>query len=255
MKKKIPAAPVPAPAPKGFQKLSSFSKGMLIALSAIALLLVLVTFMDMSGFHLIWPEIIPLGCLLVLILALVWGCVILYRKIKTESRKKLFVVIALLIIMIISVGLTNSILQISSLAMLHKYSTIESPAGSPVVIMYAVDTGVEDYDSMIARMDARSAYFDELNGIEPSEKVAINPVFTSILEAYDSEDFGYAYFAFPRVMGLFYTSNCEMEGAIYRGCESTAKLLYEWSDDAHLRLYLEEPLPGDEGEVLLTLAG
>ena len=67
MKKKIPAAPVPAPAPKGFQKLSAFSKGMLIALSAIALLLVLVTFMDMSGFHLIWPEIIPLGCLLVLL--------------------------------------------------------------------------------------------------------------------------------------------------------------------------------------------
>lgn len=254
MKKKIPAAPVPAPAPRGFQKLSSFSKGMLIGLSTLALLLVIITALDMGGFHLIWPEVIPMGCLLMLILGLVWGCVILYRKIKTDSRKKLFVVVALLIIMIISVGLSNSILQISSLAMLHKYATLESPAGSPVVIMYAVDTGVEDYDAMIARMDARSAYYDELNGVAPTEKVTLNPVFTSILEAYDSEDFGYAYFALPRVLGIFYTSNCEMDGVIYRGCESTAKLLYEWTDDTHLRLYLEDPLPGDEGSSTLTLA-
>ena len=62
MKKKIPAAPVPAP--KGFQKLSSFSKGMLIGLSTLALLLVIITGLDMGGFHLIWPEVIPMGCLL-----------------------------------------------------------------------------------------------------------------------------------------------------------------------------------------------
>ena len=51
---------------------------------------------------------------------------------------------------------------------------------------------------------------------------------------------------------MFYQKNADSQGVIYRGCESQAKLLYEWADDGSVRFYLENPEVGDEGEILLN---
>lgn len=103
-----------------------------------------------------------------------------------------------------------------------------------------VDTGIggeDDYDATMARMDARR----EAICAETGE--AVDP------EEYPRGAFGYVYTAYPKVMGLFYNKNADSQGQIYRGCESEAKLLYEWTD-GDVRFYLENPEVGRRGRDL-----
>ena len=42
-----------------------------------------------------------------------------------------------------------------------------------------------------------------------------------------------------------------MEGKIYQGVNSAAKLNFEWLENGDLRLYLKDAELGDSGEVIL----
>jgi len=72
------------------------------------------------------------------------------------------------------------------------------------------------------------------------------------LEAYDYEAYGYIFGAYPVRMGIFYDTNVECDGLIYRGAESTSKIMHEWLDDGALSIYLDSPLPGDSGKLSLA---
>ena len=120
--KNIPAAP--APEKKERKPLSTFSKGMIIAISALALLLVALTLLDAGGIHLISPDIIPLGCIAMLLGFLAWGAHGIYGRIKTDSRKRIFVLVAMIIIMIIGLLTTNMTMQVTQLSITSYFFNI-----------------------------------------------------------------------------------------------------------------------------------
>lgn len=64
--------------------------------------------------------------------------------------------------------------------------------------------------------------------------------------------YGYVYTAYPSVMGIFYRSDADTEGEIYRGYLSESRILYEWTDEGDtIRIYLEDAEPGDSGEIIV----
>jgi len=71
------------------------------------------------------------------------------------------------------------------------------------------------------------------------------------MDGYDYGAYGYIYAAYPVRMGIFYDSNVECDGLIYRGAESASKLMHEWQADGSLSLYLDSAEPGDSGRLSL----
>ena len=71
------------------------------------------------------------------------------------------------------------------------------------------------------------------------------------MDAYDYEAYGYVFGAYPVRMGIFYDTNVECECLIYRGAESSSKIMHEWLPDGTMTLYLESPEPGDSGRLSL----
>ena len=92
-------------------------------------------------------------------------------------------------------------------------------------------------------MDARKAHILET---DPSEKDKLESE-----EDYPVGAFGYYYTVYPRVAGIFYNKNAQVEGKIYQGVNSAAKLNFEWLENGDLRLYLKDAELGDSGEVIL----
>lgn len=259
-KKKIPA-PVPPrqeEAPKG--QLSTFSKVMIVLLVIDMIIVMLFTFLDRMGLHLLIPEIISVGSALVIVLLLTWAGVSAYNRIRSERAQRMIRIIGLPIGMGIAAFILVAAAQLTMYAMPHTYGTIESPAGQKVVILRLNDVGAgteEDYAATIARMNARVAYLNSQSGdaeITP-EAEAANPEAAYeaavALETYPNEAYGYIYIALPRKMGIFYTSRVEIEGEIYRGEASKSGLFFEWLDDNTVRFYLENAEPGDSGEMTL----
>ena len=70
-------------------------------------------------------------------------------------------------------------------------------------------------------------------------------------EEYELSDLGVICRVYPRKLLLFYDSKHPSEGQIETGYASEALLKYEWNDDG-LHMYLENPEPGDEGELTLS---
>ena len=280
--KKIPAVPVAA---KKKQGLSRFSKTMMAICSALALILMLATIIDLSGYHLLSPEVVPVGCIFECALLLVWLSGILARRRKTESGQRIFTLASALVIMLLGLLACTYILQYVQIVMPHKYAIVESPEGQKVVILQAVDTGFagnEDSMAMLQRMDERQAYWAEKRAAEIAElgEAAGDPIAPPVItvegvpsavkvdengeivydesgildysmDAYAFESYGYIFGAYPVRMGIFYDTNVECDGLIYRGAESTSKIMHEWLADGSLSLYLEEPVPGDSGSVTL----
>lgn len=223
------------------KKMSGFNKFMLISISVLCVIMLTVSIMEKCGLSLITAEAALLGCILVVVMLAVWGAVTLYRRIKSKSLRIAAGLLMGFLVVLLGGYASAYVMQFSQLALPHEYATIASPSGKKVVVLARVDTGIggeDDYDATMARMDARR----EAICAETGE--AVDP------EEYPRGAFGYVYTAYPKVMGLFYNKNADSQGQIYRGCESEAKLLYEWTD-GDVRFYLENPEVGDEGEISL----
>ena len=225
------------------KKLSGFSRIMVIYIAILCAVLLVISVLERFGLCLIATEAGMLGCILLLVSLLVWGAVSLCRRVRTRGvRLVAGLAMGFVVLLIGSVSMTY-VLQFSQLALYHEYATITSPTGKKVVVMTAIDSGIESpeaYAAVLERMDARAVALtgEHLPEGEDSE--------------YPRGAFGYVYTAYPKVLGVFYNRNADSQGVIYRGCESQAKLLYEWADDGSVRFYLENPEIGDEGEILLN---
>lgn len=262
-KKKIPA-PVPAQqeeTPKS--QFSTFSKVMIALIMIDIAIVMLFTILDGAGLHLLIPEIISVGSALVMVLLMVWACVSVYNRIRSERGQRIARIIGLPVGMGVAAFLLVAAAQLTMYAMPHAYGTIESPAGQKVVILRINDVGAgteEGYAATIARMNARVAHMNSQSAdaeVAPEADTAANPEVAYdaavALDSYPVEAYGYVYIALPRKMGIFYTSKVEVEGEIYRGAESKSGLFFEWLDDNTVRFYLENAEPGDEGEMILRL--
>ncbi|MGN0803217.1 MAG: hypothetical protein ACI4MF_11540 [Candidatus Faecivicinus sp.] len=257
---------------KARRPLSTFSKVMMIAIGATSMLLIATTLLEQNGIRLLaMPELNFLGCVVIIVELLIWGAVSISRRIRGKNGKLVFNLIAVLVIMMVGMFLSTYIMQFGQLTLPHAYGTIQSPAGRKVVIVNSVDTGMNgdgDFAAMLARMDERVAYIeasatpapaegevsDAEATAEPAAEATAEPDANdaAVLDSYPYGAYGYVYCAYPRVMGIFYNMNVSVEGLIYRGCESQARLCYEWLDDTTVRFYLEDAEPGDSGEILLS---
>lgn len=248
-KRKTPVSVPVQPEQSSRSRLSTFSKVM-IALIAVDILVVMIfTILDGFGLHLLIPEIISVGSALVIVLFLVWVGVGVYNRIRSERARRVYRVIGLSLGMGISMFLLVVAAQLTMYAMPHAYGTIESPLGQKVVILRLNDVGAgteQDFAATLARMNARVAH---LGG----EELADANDAVEQLESYPEEAYGHVYIALPRKLGIFYTSNAQIEGEIYRGSASQSGLFFEWIDDTTVRFYLENPEPGDEGSMTLTI--
>lgn len=262
---------------KARRPLSTFSKVMMIAIGATSMLLIATTLLEQNGIRLLsLPELNFLGCVVIIVELLIWGAVSISRRISGKNGKMIFNLIAVLVIMMVGMFLSTYIMQFGQLTLPHAYGTIQSPAGRKIVIVNSVDTGMNgdgDFAAMLARMDERVAYIEanaspapadgELSAeaeataeptAEPAAEATAEPTAddAAVLDSYPYGAYGYVYCAYPRVLGIFYNMNVSVEGLIYRGCESQARLCYEWLDDTTVRFYLEDAEPGDSGEILLS---
>lgn len=254
--------------------MSVATKIVLAVIFTLSLLLVLVTVLDMGGLHLLTPELIPMGCVVEVLLLLTLPAIYIYRRRPDEHKKRISMLVSALVIMIVGLFLSSYVLQYAQVLLPAKYGVIKSPAGEKVAILSLIDNGFggnEDTLAMLRRMDERQlARKAAAEGVEydPSqlpevpaavlrdengEIIYVDGIVSYNLDAYDYEAYGYIYAAYPIKLGLFYTSNVLSEGMIYRGVESEAKLLYDWTDDVTLNLYLENPQPGDSGSCTLHL--
>lgn len=75
----------------------------------------------------------------------------------------------------------------------------------------------------------------------------------SIIDDDGSDQLGLTYTAYPRVAGIFYDATRPGEGTLEIGLHSSAQLMYEWTDENTMHLFIRDPQPGDEGEHWLTL--
>ena len=266
-KKRKHVNPVPAqPEEKKESKWSPFSKVMVALIVSVMVVVMIFTLLDGMGLHLLWPEIISVGSALVPVLLLFWGAVGIYNRIRSEKAQRIYRIVGLSLGMGLAAFVLVAAAQLTMYAMPHAYGTIKSPAGQKVVILRLNDVGAgtdEDYAATIARMNARVEYLNgkaAANGeteANPDAETAANSeaaVDAAVaLESYPMEAYGYVYLALPKKMGIFYTSNVVVEGEIYRGDASESGLFFEWLDDDTVRFYLENPEPGDEGEMILHL--
>lgn len=278
--KKIPVAPAPE---KKKQPISTFSKTMMIITGVLAIILLVFTVFDMSGYHLLSAEMMPVGCIFEVALLLIWLCGIVARRRKTEHGQRIFTLASSLVIMMLGLLACNYILQYVQIVMPHKYAVVKSPEGQKVAILQAVDTGFagnEETLAMLQRMEERQAYLDEKKAADGEEAAEVtesaelavraegvplgvtvdengeivydeNGFLSYSLDAYDYEAYGYVFGAYPVRMGIFYDTNVECDGLIYRGAESQSKIMHEWLSDGSLSIYLDSPEPGDSGKLSL----
>lgn len=213
---------------------------MLTAMSVAAVVLIVTTVLDQRGIKLLWPEFNMLGCVFMLVMLLVWGAGCLYKRVKKQGTKTVVALGLGFVIMLVGLTLSTLVMQFGQMAMAQQFATISSQSGKKVALMRAVDMGVgteEDFNDMQARMDVRKAAIEAETG--------------ETEEDYPRGAFGYVYAAYPKILGIFYNANADCEGMIYRGCESESKILYEWTDENTLHIYLGNYEPGDEGEIVL----
>ena len=215
-------------------------------IAVLSVVLLVVNVLDRSGYALIESYLNLLGVLLLLfslvVIAGVWGI----RKVKARAGKFALGALLALVVMIGGAYALTAVSQYSALLIPSRYAVLTSPAGKQAVILRGVDTGYESEEAAEAtkaRMDARKAHILET---DPSEKDKLESE-----EDYPVGAFGYYYTVYPRVAGIFYNKNAQVEGKIYQGVNSAAKLNFEWLENGDLRLYLKDAELGDSGEVIL----
>ena len=74
---------------------------------------------------------------------------------------------------------------------------------------------------------------------------------TILAENPESENpgWGYSYYAYPRVLGVFYRSDADASGDLYADFENPqGQLMIEWPDEDTARLFIENPGATEGGE-------
>lgn len=167
---------------------------------------------------------------LLLVSALIAGTAWLTRRFSSRGARIATGSICTLVILALSLLLLSMSNFLMATQMPMQYTVLTAPDGRAAVVLRQLSASQE-------RMEARFA--------ARGEKMNANQV--------SIEDFGYRYTAHPRVARFFYNEKCVPEGELEIGCASEAQLMYEWTREDELRLYVENAAAGDGGELRLKL--
>lgn len=216
----------------------------LIILTIATVVLAVFTTLERAGYRLMATETTLIGMVVLLVGFVTWGLSAIARRFKSKYGRIVAIFCVGAIVLIIGSLLLAYISQFARIMLPSKYSVITNEAGRKAVVMMRVDTGFESEEAYLAataRMDARR---EQILAEDPSVVVTEE-------DPYPTGAYGFSYNIYPVVGGIFFNEKADAEGTVYRGHSSEAKLLYEWLDDDTLRLYLENPEIGDEGESIL----
>lgn len=204
------------------------------ALLFFGLLIVLLTFIGIMGWRGyvmidMGTEYLLFGLLIVG--ALIFGLASLIKRMMHRTSRIVAGIFGGLVILVVAVAmlaLFTFMLKVNTPA---QYTTLTSPGGKKAVVMREWDL---EGETVKARMDAR---------LEKDPEGA---------DEMTQEDMGYSYFAAPRVLGVFYDSDARSEGRLAIGVMSNARLMHIWEGET-LKMYIENPEPGDQGEIILNM--
>lgn len=213
-----------------------FGKIKLFLIGYFVLLVLLLTFigaMDWFGYKMLDMTLEFAFFTLLICSALIALVVWLVRRVMRSWVKVVIGSISGLIILALAMG----IMSMMSMMLLYNipmhYTTLTSPEGREAVVMRLFS---RDMDAANARAEERRAE---------------NPA--SAAEEYVLDDLAYAYTAYPKAAGFFYNSRQPSQGSVEIGCDSEAQLMYEWTEENTLRMYIEKPELYDHGELTLDL--
>ena len=213
-----------------------FRKIRVFIIGYFALLVLLLTFvgaMDWFGYKMLDMTLeFALFTLLVcsaLIALVVW----LMRRVMRSWVKVVIGSVAGFAILALAMG----IMWMMSMMLLYNipmhYTTIESSNGGSAAVMRLFS---RDMDAANARAEERRAGDPEA---DPQEYVLA--------------DLAYEYTAYPKAALFFYNSRKPSQGTVEIGSDSRGQLMYEWTDENTLHMYIDNPEPYDRGELNLTL--
>ena len=204
----------------------------LILFAVLIALLTFIGIMNWRGYAMINMSTQYLLFGILVVSAMVAGLAALVKRIMSRAVKGIVVALGGIIIVVAAVvllALSTFILNVNTPV---PYTTLTSPAGKNVAVM-------REWGSDSDLMDLRAA-----------ERWANDP--EAVEGEFEKEDLGYSYFAAPKVMGMFYNKNAKTEGILEIGVMSQAQLMYKWEGEV-LTLYIENPEPGDAGELTLNV--
>ena len=213
---------------------SPFGGMKLFFIAYFALLMLALTFigvMGSLGYEMVNPSAKFVLFGLLIGSAMIAGAIWIVRRIWRKWVKIAVGALLTVVILAVTVGmsLAFSLVLVASTP-LH-YTTLTSPGGEAVVVMREISN---DAGRLAERMQA--AGLDATQG--PRTEA----------------DLGELYTAHPRKLRFFYNKKVSGEGSLEIGRASEARLMYEWTDDAMLHLYIDAPEPGDGGEIFFPLA-
>ena len=253
---------------KKIRDFSTFSKIMMVLIAVLGLLLTIAALMENAGYVLIQSGLSLLGMGLLIWLLPLWGGVALFKKIRNRGLRLFGSLIGGTVLLAAGLAGIFYLGQINVMAMPAEYAKIPAPDKGSIVVLRRLDTGMESEEAtraMLDRMDMRYDYLLEdpsrLSGIDAETEFTYVPLEErKALQESDGSDmsgiypvgcFGYVYTAYPTAFFMFYDTNVPSEGAIYIGYDSKAEMKYQWQEDGTVRLYLENAMPGDSGEIIV----
>ena len=210
-------------------RLNKVDKVILVGLIILMLVLAVLSVMSRFGLILIKGSLYTLGAFASLAILLGWGCYALVRIFKKKSTRMIMGTLAAVVMFLLLTVGVSLISVFSSISIPVEFDTIVN-GDKKVVIL-------KGYDLDEARVALRK---EERLKNDPEA----DPEDTA-------EDYGYHYYAYPKVMGIFYRADADVEGEIYVGQASQAQLMIEWLDENTAHLFLENPEIGDGGDFYL----
>ena len=205
---------------------------MLIVFAVLIVVLAFIGIMNWRGYVMINMSTQYLLFGILVVGAMIAGVAALAKRIGIRVLKGIVMVLGGIIAAaaaVVLLALSTFILNVNTPV---PHTTLTSPAGKNVAVM-------REWGGDPDLMDLRAA-----------ERWANDP--EAVEGEFEKEDLGYSYFAAPKVMGMFYNKNAKTEGILEIGVMSQAQLMYKWEGET-LTLYIENPEPGDAGELTLNV--
>lgn len=205
---------------------TKIDKVFLAVMVILAVLMSVVEIMRRFNLELINGGLYLYGAYIGLFVMLSWGAVAIFRKIKNKTARIIVGTLIAVVIFLLATIVGAYVGLVVNITIPREYSVVSNGSHQAVIL--------RGYDADLERQEARREAL-----------LAENP---------ESENtgWGYTYYAYPRVLGIFYRSNADASGEIYQDYEnSQGQLMIEWPDEDTARLFIENPGETEGGEWIL----
>ena len=207
-------------------QLNTVDKIILVVLAVLMVAMTALSIMSRCGLMLINGSLYILGAFAGIALILFWVGYALVRRIKKRTTRMAVTILLAVVLFILITIAVAFISMFTSLTIPVEFDTVVKGERQVVIL--------RGYDVNEERMELRY-----------QERISNNPDGNTELSL---EDYGFCYYAYPKVMGIFYRADADVEGEIYISQNSDATLMIEWPDENTARLFVSDPGLCDGGE-------